>query len=152
MAHITDCQAGQWWHKTNPGTPESGGREISEFEASLVYRASSRAARATQRKPCLEKLKIADSPKLCCLTPPSVPPAPHSRLPTLPPVKARYSFPRIPIRLCVPPRNQRHRGMPPSRKGCVPVVHPEVRPPSGSPEAPQRRPPRHPPALVRSRP
>ena len=27
------------------------GRRISEFEASLVYRASSRAARATQRNP-----------------------------------------------------------------------------------------------------
>jgi hypothetical protein len=30
------------------------GRRISEFEASLVYRVSSRTARATQ-KPCLEK-------------------------------------------------------------------------------------------------
>jgi hypothetical protein len=32
------------------------GRWISEFEASLVYRVSSRTARATQ-KPCLEKPK-----------------------------------------------------------------------------------------------
>jgi hypothetical protein len=32
------------------------GRQISEFEASLVYRVSSRKARATQRKkPCLKK-------------------------------------------------------------------------------------------------
>jgi hypothetical protein len=31
------------------------GRWISEFEASLVYRVSSRTARATQRKPISEK-------------------------------------------------------------------------------------------------
>jgi hypothetical protein len=30
------------------------GRWTSEFEASLVYRVSSRTARATQRKPCLK--------------------------------------------------------------------------------------------------
>jgi hypothetical protein len=33
------------------------GRRISEFEASLVYRVSSRTARATQRNPVLEKKK-----------------------------------------------------------------------------------------------
>jgi hypothetical protein len=33
------------------------GREISEFKASLVYRVSSRTARATQRNPVLEKKK-----------------------------------------------------------------------------------------------
>jgi hypothetical protein len=33
------------------------GRWISEFEASLVYRVSSRTARATQRNSCLEKPK-----------------------------------------------------------------------------------------------
>jgi hypothetical protein len=33
------------------------GRWISEFEASLVYRANSRTARATQKKPCLRKRK-----------------------------------------------------------------------------------------------
>jgi hypothetical protein len=34
------------------------GKQVSEFEASLVYRVSSRTARATQRKkPCLEKTK-----------------------------------------------------------------------------------------------
>jgi hypothetical protein len=32
------------------------GRQISEFKASLVYRVSSRTARATE-KPCLEKPK-----------------------------------------------------------------------------------------------
>jgi hypothetical protein len=33
------------------------GREISEFEASLVYRVSSRTARATQRNPVSKKQK-----------------------------------------------------------------------------------------------
>jgi hypothetical protein len=33
------------------------GRRISEFEASLVYRVSSRTARATQRNPVSEKKK-----------------------------------------------------------------------------------------------
>ena len=43
--------AGQWW--LTPLIPALGGRNklISEFEASLVYRASSRTARATQRNP-----------------------------------------------------------------------------------------------------
>jgi hypothetical protein len=34
-----------------------GGRQISEFEASLVYRVSSRTARATQRNPVSKKKK-----------------------------------------------------------------------------------------------
>jgi hypothetical protein len=33
------------------------GRQISEFEASLVYRVSSRIARATQRNPVLKNPK-----------------------------------------------------------------------------------------------
>jgi hypothetical protein len=33
------------------------GKWISEFEASLVYRVSSRTARATQRNPVLKKTK-----------------------------------------------------------------------------------------------
>jgi hypothetical protein len=33
------------------------GRQISEFEASLVYKVSSSTARATQRKPVLKKIK-----------------------------------------------------------------------------------------------
>jgi hypothetical protein len=33
------------------------GRQISEFQASLVYRVSSRTARAIQRNPVLEKKK-----------------------------------------------------------------------------------------------
>jgi hypothetical protein len=35
----------------------SRGRQISEFEASLVYRVSSRTARATQRNPIFKKKK-----------------------------------------------------------------------------------------------
>jgi hypothetical protein len=34
------------------------GRQISEFEASLVYRVSSRTARGYTKKPCLEKPNI----------------------------------------------------------------------------------------------
>ena len=41
-------------HACNPSTLGGRGRRISEFEASLVYRVSSRIARATQRT-CLEK-------------------------------------------------------------------------------------------------
>jgi hypothetical protein len=36
-------------------------RQISEFEASLVYRVSSRTARATQRNPCFEKVDNSKS-------------------------------------------------------------------------------------------
>jgi hypothetical protein len=43
-------------HAFNLSTGEAGGRQISEFEASLKYRVSSRTARATQRN-CLEKPK-----------------------------------------------------------------------------------------------
>jgi hypothetical protein len=35
----------------------SRGRQISEFEASLVYRVSSRTAKATQRNPVWKKTK-----------------------------------------------------------------------------------------------
>jgi hypothetical protein len=39
-------------HTFNPSTHSGGrGRRISEFEASLVYKVSSRAARAIQRNP-----------------------------------------------------------------------------------------------------
>ena len=43
--------AGAWWR--TPLVPHLGGRgrQISKFEDSLVYRVSSRAARATQRDP-----------------------------------------------------------------------------------------------------
>jgi hypothetical protein len=42
-------------HAFNPQYLGGKGRRISEFKDSLVYRVSSRTARATQRKPCLEK-------------------------------------------------------------------------------------------------
>ena len=38
-------------HACNPSTLGGRGRRISEFEASLVYRVSSRTARAIQRNP-----------------------------------------------------------------------------------------------------
>jgi hypothetical protein len=49
--------AGWWWH--TPLIPGLGGRgrQISEFEASLVYRVSSRTARATQRNPVSKNQK-----------------------------------------------------------------------------------------------
>ena len=42
-----DCKLGVVVHAFNP----SRGRQISEFKASLVYRVSSRTARAIQRNP-----------------------------------------------------------------------------------------------------
>jgi hypothetical protein len=42
-------------HTSNPSTQEGKGRQISEFEASLVYRVSSRTARAIQRNPVSKK-------------------------------------------------------------------------------------------------
>jgi hypothetical protein len=39
------------------------GRQISELEASLVYKVSSRTARATQRSPVLKKKKIKKKKK-----------------------------------------------------------------------------------------
>jgi hypothetical protein len=42
-------------HAFNPSTWEGRGRRISEFEISLVYRVSSRTARAIQRNPVSEK-------------------------------------------------------------------------------------------------
>jgi hypothetical protein len=45
-------------HAFDPSTQEEeAGRRISEFEASLVYRVSSRTARATQRNPVSKKQK-----------------------------------------------------------------------------------------------
>ena len=38
-------------HACNPSTLGGRGRQISKFEASLVYRVNSRTARATQRNP-----------------------------------------------------------------------------------------------------
>jgi hypothetical protein len=47
--------ARQWWHI--PLRPTLGKQRQAEFEASLVYRVSSRIARAMQRNPVLEKKK-----------------------------------------------------------------------------------------------
>ena len=44
-------------HACNPSTLGGRGRQISEFEANLVYRVSSRTARATQRNPVSKKTK-----------------------------------------------------------------------------------------------
>jgi hypothetical protein len=43
-----------WWCMQHSG---GRGRQISEFEASLVYKVSSRTARAGNLKPCLETPK-----------------------------------------------------------------------------------------------
>jgi hypothetical protein len=50
-------------HTFNPTTPGGRGRKIAEFEVSLVYRVSSRIAKATQRKHCLKKPKTKQNPK-----------------------------------------------------------------------------------------
>ena len=42
---------------------EGRGRQISEFEASLVYRVSSRTARATKRNPVSKTNKISKNQK-----------------------------------------------------------------------------------------
>jgi hypothetical protein len=50
-------------HAFNPSTREARGRQISEFEASLVYRVSSRTAKATQRNPVSKKQKTKNQKK-----------------------------------------------------------------------------------------
>jgi hypothetical protein len=59
LVKILPVTAGRWGHR--PLIPElnSGGRGrwISEFQASLVYRVSSRIARATQRNPVSKRKK-----------------------------------------------------------------------------------------------
>jgi hypothetical protein len=44
-------------HAFNPSTQEAEAGGFLEFEASLVYRVSSRTARAIQRNPVLKKKK-----------------------------------------------------------------------------------------------
>jgi hypothetical protein len=44
-------------HTFNSITPRQRQVDLCEFEASVVYRASSRTARATQRKPVLKNQK-----------------------------------------------------------------------------------------------
>ena len=50
-------------HTCNLSTLGGRGRRISEFEASLVYRVSFRAARATQGNPVSEKNQIQKTKK-----------------------------------------------------------------------------------------
>jgi hypothetical protein len=50
----------------NPSTWEAESRWISEFEASLVYRVSSRTARATQRNPVSKQNKKLKKKGLVC--------------------------------------------------------------------------------------
>jgi hypothetical protein len=53
--HKSKVIAGQWWCTPLIPALEGRGRQISEFEASLVYRVSFRSARATQRNSVSEK-------------------------------------------------------------------------------------------------
>jgi hypothetical protein len=46
----------------NPSTQETRGRQISEFEASLVYRVSSRTARGYTEKCCTKNQKQTNKP------------------------------------------------------------------------------------------
>ena len=55
--------ARQWWHMPPLGHLGGRGRCISEMEASLVYRVSSRTARAIQRNPVSGKKK--KNPTIC---------------------------------------------------------------------------------------
>jgi hypothetical protein len=54
---MSDIEPGMVVHAFNPSTWEGRGRRISEFEASLVYKVSSRTARAIQRNPVSKKKK-----------------------------------------------------------------------------------------------
>ena len=55
--------ARQWWHMPPLGHLGCRGRCISEMEASLVYRVSSRTARAIQRNPVSKNKKQTNNKK-----------------------------------------------------------------------------------------
>jgi hypothetical protein len=57
MPDIHNKKPGVVAHAFNPSTWEADAGEFLEFEASLIYRVSSRTARATQRNPVLKKPK-----------------------------------------------------------------------------------------------
>jgi hypothetical protein len=52
-----EAEAGGFLHLILAKRLRSDGRRISEFKASLIYRVSSRTARATQRNPVLKNQK-----------------------------------------------------------------------------------------------
>jgi hypothetical protein len=54
-------------HTFNPTTWGGRSRQISEFEVSLVYRVSSRTARATQRNPVLKNKNQNKTKSQVCL-------------------------------------------------------------------------------------
>jgi hypothetical protein len=56
----SEAMPGWAWWRTHSG---GRGRQISEFEASLVYRVSSRTARATQRNPVSKNQKPKNKTK-----------------------------------------------------------------------------------------
>jgi hypothetical protein len=61
LCFVNKTLAGRWW--CTPLIPVLGRRRrISEFKASLVYRVSSRTARATQRNPVSKKTKTKTKP------------------------------------------------------------------------------------------
>lgn len=59
ILHVPPLKTGSYLavvaYAFNPSTGEAEARQVSEFEASLVYRVSSRTARATQKKTCFKK-------------------------------------------------------------------------------------------------
>jgi hypothetical protein len=65
LSHLADpssCQKNKKLARKWPLIPALG-RQISEFEATLVYRASFRTARATQRNPVSKKQKTKPKQK-----------------------------------------------------------------------------------------
>jgi hypothetical protein len=55
-----------WWHRPLIPALRCRSTQISEFEASLVYRVSSRIARAIQRNPVSKKTKTKTKTKKMC--------------------------------------------------------------------------------------
>ena len=55
LINTTVLLPGMVVHAFNPSTQEGRSRQISEFEASLVYKVNFRTARATQRNPVSKK-------------------------------------------------------------------------------------------------
>jgi hypothetical protein len=64
--YLSTCVPGEVAYAFNPSNLGDKGRRISEFEASLVYRVSSRTAKATQRNPVLKNQKKKKKKMLVC--------------------------------------------------------------------------------------